>query len=433
MLNIALLLTLSAGLMIFLKWFVSKELLDPVFFTAAYWIIFILFSVFISMEMGLLFYWEGIIPIVLLVLAFISGGFVMKQLMMHISFDNEEKKHGSKRRKTLSSVRIKWLVMIFSAMGLLAIYMQLNFLKIQINSLSDLLHAANKISIIRYTGGQDISKFGLVLMAFLYSGGFLAGIYNVVSKGLLNKFISLIPFIVMLIFTMINGVKTGFLFLLVIWISGFAAAHVYDKKGEVRKPGLLILRACIIIALVLLLIPITQILRGGKTDTKIKLVNASALSYFCSFNAFSVWYHSYKNDELTGVKYSLSGVHNFFYGEREIGLYGEQNIEVGKYDNIPIRTNVYTMTRGLIQDFTLYGAMAILFIAGILMQMVYYLTKRKNAFAMGMLALFYSIVLWSFTVNIINYNTLIFSWIISLILIFFINKQKNTAHQTTED
>jgi oligosaccharide repeat unit polymerase len=270
-------------------------------------------------------------------------------------------------------------------------------------------------------------------MAFLYSGGFLGGIFSVVSKGWFNKIIALLPFAVMLVFTLINGVKTGFLFILVIWVSGFAAAYVYEKKGELKKPGKTLLRALLIILIVLLLIPVTQVLRGGRTDAKMKFVNASALSYFCSFNAFTVWYNSYNNDDLAVGKYSLSGVHNYFNGDRQVGLYGDDNTVVGIYDQNIIRTNVYTMTRGLIQDFTLFGAMAVLFFVGIIMQMVYVSARRRNILAMGVLGLFYSVLLWSFTVNILNYNTLILSWIISIAIIFFIRKRGKAIQQTKED
>jgi oligosaccharide repeat unit polymerase len=431
MLSLTIFLTLAAALMIFLKWFVRKEIFDPVFFTAAYWVGFIVFSLLISLKMNFVFFWIGVLPLMLLLLAFLTGGFVMKQLMNHFTFDGDDDKK-ILRSNQLSVPAIRWLVLLFSGFGLMAIYMQLDFLKISIHSVTDLMHAANRISVIRYNGGADMPKSGLVLMAFLYSGGFLGGIYSVVSKGWLNKIIALIPFAVMLVFTLINGVKTGFLFILVIWVSGFAAAYVYEKKGELKKPGKTLLRAMLIILIVLLLIPVTQVLRGGRADSKMKFVNASALSYFCSFNAFTVWYNSYNNDDLAIGKYSLSGVHNYFNGDRQVGLYGDDNTVVGVYDQNTIRTNVYTMTRGLIQDFTLFGAMAVLFLAGIIMQMVYVSARRRNILAMGVLGLFYSVLLWSFTVNILNYNTMILSWIISIGIIFFIRRRAKTIHQTKE-
>lgn len=432
MLKVFILIVIGAGLLVFLKWFLKKELMDPVFFTSAYWVIFIIFSVFFSFIVNFTFYWSGVIPIALLLLAFLSGSFVMKQMWHYVSHENTERKVEIIEQKVFSSIRIKWLILFFSIAGLLAIYLQLRFLNIHIGSFSDLLHSANKISVIRYNGEQDMPKIGLVLMAFLYSAGFFSGIYNVVSKGLWNKIISLIPFAVIFVYTMTNGVKTGFLFLLVFWVSGYAAAYVYEKKGELKKFGKLMVRAVIIIFMILLLIPFTQIFRGGKSNNKVTAVSAGTLSYFCSFNAFTIWYHSYRNNELTGYKYTLSGVHNFFYGGREVGLYGEKNTEVGKYKNIPVKTNVYTMARGLLEDLTLFGAMAVLFVIGIVMQIIYDRTKRKKAWAMCVMALFYSIVLWSFTVNIINYNTIILSWIISLIIIFFMKKRNKTIDKTAE-
>ena len=433
MLNIVLLIIFSAGLLFLLQWYLKKELIDPLFFTSVYWIVFIVFSVFISIQLDFTFYWYGIVPIVLLLLAFLSGSFVMKQLRYNVSLEKPKKQNEIIEKKDFSCSRLKWLILIFSAMGFLVIFLQLQFLGIQIRSFTDLLVSANKISVIRYNGQQDMPKIGLVLMAFLYSAGFFSGIYNVIAKGTWNKIISLIPFVVILVFTMTNGVKTGFLFLLVIWISGYAAAYVHERKGEIKKIGKLMLRGVAIIFIMLSLIPLTQVMRGGKSKSKVVLVSAGTLSYFGSFNAFTIWYNSYKNDEFTGYKYTLSGIHNFFHGEREVGLYGKDNVEIGEYNDAPIKTNVFTMTRGLIQDFTLFGAMAFLFVVGIIMQIIYDRTKRKNALAMGILALFYSIVLWSFTVNIINYNTIILSWMISLALIFFVKKQNSSVSQTIKE
>lgn len=431
MLNLFILIVFSVGLLAFLKWFVKKELIDPVFFTSAYWIIFILFSVIFSLIMNLNFYWSGIIPIALLLLAFLAGSFVMKQMWYFVSQKKAEGENNIIEKKNFSCTRIKWLILIFSAMGLLAVFLQLSFLNIHIGSLSDLLHAGNIISVLRYSGVQDMPKLGLVLMAFLYSAGFFGGIYSVVSKGLINKMISLFPFVVIFIFTMTNGVKTGFLFMIVLWVSGYASAYVHEKKGEMKKIGKLMTRIIVIVALILLLIPFTQAFRGG--GGRVKAVSAGTLSYFCSFNAFSIWYHDYDNDKLTGYKYTLSGIHNFFYGGREVGLYGNENAIAGKYQGVPITTNVYTMTRGLIEDFTLYGAMGVLFFVGILMQIIYDRTKKKNAFAMALLGLFYSIVLWSFTVNIINYNTIILAWIISLLTGLIVKKKNPSFNKTAEE
>jgi oligosaccharide repeat unit polymerase len=239
---------------------------------------------------------------------------------------------------------------------------------------------------------------------------------------------------VIIIFTITNGVKAGFLFLSIIWASGYVSAYIYENKGQIRNVRNLFSRIVIILVLVFCLVPVTQFFREGKSNEKIKFISPGIISYFVSFNAFTIWYHSYQNDELTCFKYTLSGAHNYFYGEREQGLYGKDYTSVGNFNDQPITTNIYTMARGMIEDFTIFGAILLLFITGMLVHLLYLLTMRKRIIAMSLLALFFSILFCSFTQNIINYNTIFFSWIISFLIILLMKKKRSlTHHQAKEE
>jgi len=422
MLNFILLFVIGTGFLIFLKWRFKLNFLNPIFFISAYWILYILFSALFSIVFNFTLYWDGVFPISIMLFSFICGSFLYIKLCSFLIQRKKINYPQTDNNILFSSKKIKWIIIIFSGLGLTAIIWQLLYLNIQIESFQDLLKTANKISYIRYEGGTDMPKPGLILMSFLYSSAFFSAIYYRISRGIFNRIISLLPFLIILIITITNGVKTGFLYVLIIWISGSISFYLFDKKQKsisVKKTGIQILFAILII---LLLIPATQALRGHNKNS-----TARSLSYFCSFNAFTIWYHTNTNKEITPFKYTLSGIHNIFYNEREVGLYGDENVEVGKYKNIVVNTNVYTMARGLIQDFSLIGAVVLLFISGFISQHLYSFTKYKNIVCMCLLSLFYSIILWSFTVNMINYNTIILSWVISIIFIFFATS-KNTAH-----
>lgn len=413
------------SLLFFLQRIVKNELLDPMFLSALYWGMLVLFSMVFSAIFELEIKISGLIPIFLILAAFVTGSIIAK----HVKFDIfGRKKTGTDSHDNLSKFRMGCLILIFSSMGLVAIFLQLRFLNIHIGSFSDLLHAANTISIIRYEGGTDMPKYGLVLMAFLYSAGFLGGMFTVLSRGFWNRMLAFLPFVVMILFTLTNGVKSGFILLFIIWASGYAGAWVLKYKGRMKKIGRLIRRLALILLLILALIPLTQALRSGKVSSKAELINAGALSYFCSVNTFTIWYDSYDHSRLSGFRYTLSGVNNFFFSQREVGLYGNENVVLGKYNERLVQTNVYTMARGLIEDFSLPGAMLVLFLTGIIAQVLYERTKRNGLMALGFLSLFYSILFWSMTVNIINYNTIILCWIISFSALLII-KRNNFAVQ----
>ncbi|HNZ43736.1 MAG TPA: O-antigen polymerase [Bacteroidales bacterium] len=432
MLSVIVIVTSILLLLLLLQRIVKSEWLDPMFVSALYWGGLIVFSVFFSKVFHFELYLPGLIPLFLLLVSFIIGSLVAKKL---IFASGQKSAHSMVPPKIdcLQHKRIKWLTIIFSSLGMAAIVLQLRFLDIHIGSFADLLYAANTISVIRYTGGTDMPKYGLILMAFLYSAGFLGGIYALSGKGFWNKMISLLPFAVMLVFTITNSVKSGFIFMLILWVSGYIAVYVFMKNGQLKRIGRLVSSVVLIFVFILALIPLTQILRSGKVSADTEYVNAGGLSYFCSVNTFTIWYKSYSHENITGFKYTLSGINNFFFGEREIGLYGEKNVEVGKYNGNPVQTNVYTMARGLIEDFTLPGALLVLFLAGIIAQILYERTKKNSVICMGLLSLFYSVLLWSITVNILNYNTIILCWLISFATLFFIKKSNFAAPQKTAD
>jgi len=429
MLSIIITVLCIAALLIFLQRMVKNELLDPMFLSALYWGMLILFSLLFSGIFGLEIKASGLIPIFLILVAFITGSMIAKHMKFGIF---GRKRTGTYSHANLSNFRMGWLILIFSSMGLAAIFLQLRFLNIHIGSLSDLLHAANTISIIRYEGGTDMPKYGLVLMAFLYSAGFLGGMFAVLCRGFWNRILALLPFVVMILFTLTNGVKSGFILLFIIWASGYAGAWVWKYNGRMKKIGRLIGRLTLVLLLILALIPLTQTLRSGKVSSGTELINAGALSYFCPVNTFTIWYKTYDHTNISGFRNTLSGVNNFFFSQREVGLYGDENIVPGNYGNRPVQTNVYTMARGLIEDFSLPGAMIVLFLTGILSQFLYERTKRKSLISLGFLSLFYSILFWSMTVNIINYNTIILCWMISFTALLIIKRNNFIVQQGTE-
>ena len=83
------------------------------------------------------------------------------------------------------------------------------------------------------------------------------------------------------------------------------------------------------------------------------------------------------------------------------------------------------MARGLIEDFTIFGAAFIMFISGLYVNGIVCSDQKKNNHGMFFLSLFFSVLFCSFAQNIINYNTILLSWIISLVLFFLrLNKAK---------
>lgn len=424
MLNTIILILGAISLMILFFSLTRKDIFDPLFLTPAYWILFFYGSILVSVIFKLIWKWEGLIPIFFLLFEFVAGSMAMKVLSHRPVF--QFKDDSQKGRRVPSSLGLKWVIVAYSCLGLIALGVQMNFLHIPFSQLANLSGLVNYISTIRYAGGIDMPIFGQVLLAFLYSAGFLSGVLSGQENTEKIGFYPLIPFVVSLLFVVTNGVKAGFLFLTIIFLSGYAATFVYRNKRNSDGRWKLSLKILFILLVLLSVIPLTDKIKneGGKGNP---VLNCNSVSYLGSLNAFTLWYSSAQSHEVHGFKYTFSGIHNLIYKNRQSGLYGTDNVVVGWIQEKPIFTNVYTIVRGLIEDFTLGGAMFVLFMTGFATQIFYHLTKKGHVRSHFFLALFYSVLLNGFTVCILTYNTIILSWGISfftLLLVFSMEERK---------
>jgi len=407
------------GIILFFKKIIKNEIFHPVFVSLVYWIAFLLCSIFISVSFNISFSWSGIFPIFLLLFSFIAGSLLIS---FKINKKFEENKNADKNDFIIEQDTLKKIIITYSLLGVVALILQLSFLNLSIKGISDVFNVAGKISVLRYTDQTDMPKYGLFLAGFMYAGAFLGGVYFI-NSGKKNKMlISVLPLTVAFIYTIINGAKAAFLFSVFIWISGYISCYVYTYKGIIVNLKKNIFRFLIILFIVLLTIPLVYFLRGGNINSKIAIINHSTISYFASFNAFSIWWEQYYFDTFSLFKYSLSGIHNILYQDRVSGLYPD-SYGVGVINGEIVNTNVFTIIRGFIEDFSILGAITIMFLTGILMTYFYYLAKRKKIIGVFLLGVCYSVLFWSFTVNMLNYNTIILSWIITLITIIFYSRK----------
>jgi len=74
-----------------------------------------------------------------------------------------------------------------------------------------------------------------------------------------------------------------------------------------------------------------------------------------------------------------------------------------------LHTNVYTIFRGLILDYTLLGSLSVLFAVGMLSGIAYTRVANGNRVSIATLSAFYVVTLFSFATNALNYNTILFA------------------------
>jgi hypothetical protein len=75
-------------------------------------------------------------------------------------------------------------------------------------------------------------------------------------------------------------------------------------------------------------------------------------------------------------------------------------------------TNLFTIFRALIDDFTVLGAWVALLLVGAAAGYAHRRLTRGVGSALAILAPFYAVVLWSPIVNIFIYNTVTVGWVV---------------------
>ncbi|MDP4266717.1 MAG: O-antigen polymerase, partial [Bacteroidota bacterium] len=330
--ELILFLIFCINVILLIKKIIRNEYFHPIFISAIYWVFFLICSILISINFNLKFSWNGIYPIFILLFSFISGSLLINNKLKK---SHEIIKSDFKEDRINCIIKpgiLKNIIILFSISGFFALIIQLKYLDLSIKSFKDIITVANRISEIRYSDMADMPKYGLFLAAFMYSGAFWGGTFFVNAKIKSYKIISFLPVLVAFIFTIINGVKAIFLFSIIIWISGYISSYVYINKGKIYNIKKLITGFLIISVFILFSIPIVQFLRAGKIDSDFKIINGNAVSYFASYNAFSIWWDDYNFNGFTIFKYSLSGINNIFFQNRVSGLYKE-NYCVGYFND----------------------------------------------------------------------------------------------------
>ena len=104
---------------------------------------------------------------------------------------------------------------------------------------------------------------------------------------------------------------------------------------------------------------------------------------------------------------------------RQIGVYEELQTLAGGED-----TNIYTLFRGLIQDFTLPGAS----LFGVLLGIVAGGAARSGSTSHGrnllVLAGYYAFILFSPIISLFTYNGLILAWVVAALVLGFRTRQR---------
>lgn len=318
----------------------------------------------------------------------------------------------------------KTIIILSSLIGFLALFLTMvsrGFGWSSFSSIELLSEMGNDFSVGRYNYNYSPPFLARLLLSFVYFSCFLGGAFFAVAKGKFNKLISFLPFLPAVFFALMMTTRTSVIYPLIIWGSAYLSSLVIKNRGSLGFSFKKIFAAGILLAFIFISVVALSMLRSQRTsfDHLQAIWNHEKVGVFGSPPAFSYWFGDnwQKNLFPAGGAFTFSGFFDLVgLKSRTIGIY-QENIELG---NERGTTNVYTIFRGLAEDYTLPGSLGVLFIFGLLAGISFRRLANGERFFLPCMAFFYSVAAWSYFVNIFNYNSIIFGWLIFVFYVIFL-------------
>ena len=251
-----------------------------------------------------------------------------------------------------------------------------------------------------------------LLVTWFHPAGLLGGILFACSNKRLDRTIGVITLVPAVAYGILTGARAAILLGLTCWIGGYVATQCMRHPGKLalfsakRFTVLLLAASCVVVMFVSIdAVRDTYALQSLVFETK-----ESHLSnyLFGSPVAFANWY---AHSDVSGAEWGARTFANEFdllhLKTRIVGRYTEMSNELGTE-----ATNIYTLFRGLIEDFTSFGALLLTACIGGLANGIYSSTSRNPRRAMFWLSAFYSTFLFSPIVSFFSFNGAALAWLV---------------------
>ncbi len=269
----------------------------------------------------------------------------------------------------------------------------------------------HQLAIARASGTWQEPAVARVLTSAPYLGAMLAGLMLGIRNTGSKRWLSLTVLAPAVAITVILTTKASLLLPLALGASSYLAASIAAGRAPSLRWKRLALLAAIGAVLIAAFVAIQMVRYAGwsrgEAATVIKLLWVESFPYL---GVFSTWVQG--NALSTSLhpslgQYTFAGVFDLLHiHTRVAGLYTDQVVIDGS------GYNIYTAFRGLIEDFTVPGALLFLALVGFGAELTYRRVKTGDLRYVGVLAAFYAATLWSFVVDVFIYNTIVLAFIV---------------------
>ncbi|UQS91394.1 oligosaccharide repeat unit polymerase [Pseudomonas chlororaphis subsp. piscium] len=297
---------------------------------------------------------------------------------------------------------------------------------------TDLTGTANRYLADRYNGQIKPNIFSQLGVVLNYTANCIAGLIIADKSKLKKTLIFLCSFIPAGLHMVIYADKGTLFLCAAFFYSGVLVARMHAGNFSITNKTT---NRVILISLALLfpILIISFLARGigdGTTEETIEKLKYYFSSYaFGHYYALSDWFSSvysgYSIMEYDSLQENTYGLYTFMAIFKAMGdtTYFPDGYydEYYNYHNI-IQSNIYTIYRGLINDFTMVGSLIYFIITGFLFNFSYLamLKARKPVFSVALYMCFAAYTYSSFIISIMTWNS-IFAVFVAVCLILGVN------------
>jgi oligosaccharide repeat unit polymerase len=374
----------------------SKSWLAPSAFVPAIWSGFVLAALFVAPEYPVSSFCIWLI--IALVLGLMAGSLCTEE--------GPKKANIVSRNQAVRRVKLLPIIILFSVLASAGVfYLAVGALNEHDlpYSIGGFLAIGHFLSVIRYSGEQEPLWYR-ALITWIYPAAVLSGIDFTLATGRRRKFLSLAAFVPGLLVGFFQSERAPTLIAFCLWLGVFFAMksyltggtfHFLRRKLAVTAVGLFLGGICFYVAL--------DAIRTHQQQTDF-IVEADwarvKASFVGSLSVFSQWANKSDSGPITYGAYTFAGIFDLMgVHPRQQGIF---DVQVTLPDGV--ETNIYSASRGLIQDFSLAGAVLIAVFVGGLAGISYRHSSQGRFEWTAILAAYYAFVCFSPIVSLFTYN-----------------------------
>jgi len=256
-----------------------------------------------------------------------------------------------------------------------------------------------------------------LLVMWFHPAALLGGVLFACSHRRTDRAIAVLTLLPAILYGVFIGARAAILLGLTCWIGGFVATLCIQHHGRLalftakRLVFLLVTAAC----LLGMFASINAVRDSSWQQDFVPQAEETQLKdyMFGSPAAFADWYaHSDDSGAEWGARTFANAFDVLHLKTRVIGRYTETSNVIGTE-----RTNVYTLFRGLIEDFTAVGASLIATCMGAGAGWVYGRSSEKPRVALFWLSAFYAAILYSPIISLFSFNGALLAWLVGWLVL----------------